>query len=445
MSATFVSTEHVSRDSEGYPLTARRKLKRVGDMFEDINTRQRFKAHKAKDGIRLLPVYLKRVTWKTMEGYEAAQLLMSCMGAEGEYQLWSKKMNAQMTPTEWVQKGMVAVSKPPIKHIKCGQVVTTSMLTNLQHGCRIGCKCHYTNAEQNMWVNKRDVVVEWGKKGDYELVTTPEEWKRECTGAFYCPKLKCIKCNEFVSKTTLNNMQQGTRIGCRCHSNNAKANMWVNRRDELVELGRNVGFEVVTTEEEWKRDCTNAHYYPTLKCLNCNELVKTTQVNHLQNGTGIGCGCRNKTETKVANWLSNRLPEVAITTQFPGPGQGTYTTHFDIHLRFPDGFEVIVEIDGAQHFWENTRFFDLDACKRDLLKEKWSLDYRRNINIIRLVQEDAWKDQNGWETFLMRSIDAARNVERARVFHPDAPEYTSENSAYVKLRKTHDSQPRPRG
>ena len=108
---------------------------------------------------------------------------------------------------------------------------------------------------------------------------------------------------------------------------------------------------------------------------------------------------------------------------------------FDIHLLFPDGFELIVEVDGAQHFWENAYNFTLDGCKRDLEKEEWSVDAQRNISIIRLIQEDAWFDRNGWETFLMRSIEAARMVERARVFHPDAPEYTSKNSVYFQLRE----------
>ena len=33
-----------------------------------------------------------------------------------------------------------------------------------------------------MWVNKYDDAVEMGKKGHYIVVTTREDWKRDCTG-----------------------------------------------------------------------------------------------------------------------------------------------------------------------------------------------------------------------------------------------------------------------
>ena len=419
------------RDKDGYPLTARRKLKRVGDdVFEDIDTGQRFRAQKGEDGTRLVPVFSGRVTWKTMQGYKAAQLLVSCMGAEGEYQLWSKEKDAEMTPREWMQMGMKNTSKPPIKHIECEQVVETTSLNSLQQGHRIGCGCHNNLAESNKWVNKYDDAVEMGKEGRFIVVTTREEWKRDCTSNRYCPELECMDCNEPVTTSSLNNLQKGHRIGCSCHNPHAEANLWVNRRPETVEMGQKDDYIVVTTPEEWKRDCTSNRYCPKFKCLKCNQPVESTSLASLQQGRGIGCGCRNKTEAKVAEWLRNRFPEAIVKTGFPGPG----ATHFDIHLLFPDGVELIVEVDGAQHFWENAYHFKLDGCERDLQKEKWSVDAQRNISIIRLIQEDAWNDRNGWEAFLMRSIDAARMVERARVFHPDAQEYTSKNSVYFQLR-----------
>ena len=207
------------RDKDGYPLDARRRLKPVGDdVFEDIDTGQRFRAEQGQDGTRLVPVFSGPVTWKKMQGYKAAQLLMSCMGAEGEYQLWSKEKDAELTPREWMQMGMKNTSKPPIKHTECGEVVETTSLSNLQKGHRIGCSCHNTKAEANLWVNKYDDAVEMGKKGDYIVVTTPEEWKRDCTGIHYCPTLECMDCNEPVTTTSLHSLQQGHRIGCSCHS-----------------------------------------------------------------------------------------------------------------------------------------------------------------------------------------------------------------------------------
>jgi hypothetical protein len=425
------------RDKDGYPLTARRKLKKVeGGQFQDIETGQRFKARKGQDGTRLLPVFPGRVTWKTKEGYEAAKLILSCMGAEGEYKLWSKEKDAEMTQSEWLQMGVKNVSKPPIKHTECGQVVETSALNDLQKGNMIGCRCHYPHAEENMWKNRYGDAVEMAKKGRFVVVTSQEDWKRDCTNKDYCPTFKCMECGDTTTKTSLSNMQQSGRIGCGCcHNTSAEQNMWKNRYGDAVQMGKEGRFVVVTSQEDWTQECNGKDYCPTLKCLDCNQLVETTPLTSLQQGRGLGCGCRNKTEAKVADWIRNRLPEAIVKSGFPGPGKGPGATHFDIHLRFPDGFEVIVEVDGAQHFWRDHRFFTLEGCKRDLQKEEWSVDAQRNISIIRLIQEDAWFDRNGWDTFLMHSIDAARKAERARVFHPDAREYTSENSAYVQLRE----------
>ena len=421
------------RDRDGFPLTARRRLKRVGELFEDIDTGQRFKARKSKDGTRLVPVFSGRVKWKTVDGFKVVKLLLSCMGREGEYKLWSKEKDAEMTSKEWIQMGMKNTSTPPIRHDICGEVVTTTQLNKLQTGGRAGCSCHNPHADANMWKNKYDFVVEMGVSGRFKVVTTREEWKRDCTDNRYCPSLQCIDCGEPVTTTRLTNLQQGQK-GCSCHNNLADANMWVNKYDTVVEMGVSGRFKVITTREEWKRDCTNIKCCPTLQCLDCDKIVTTTCLANLQQDQGLGCGCRNKTEAKLAGWLRKNLPEAVVTPQFRGPGQGKSATHFDFHLRFPDGFQVIVEVDGAQHFWESDYRFDLDTCKRDLRKEEWSTIKQRNTSIIRLVQEDVWKDRYGWETFLMHSIGAARKVERARVFHPDAPEYTSMNSAYFQLR-----------
>ena len=121
-----------------------------------------------------------------------------------------------------------------------------------------------------MWVNKYDDAVEMGKEGRYIVVTTREEWKRDCTSNQYCPLLECMDCNEPVTTTSLNSLQSGKRIGCSCHNSRAESNMWVNRRPETVEMGQKDDYSVVTTPEEWKRDCTG------------NGLLPQTQVPEMQ-------------------------------------------------------------------------------------------------------------------------------------------------------------------
>ena len=201
----------------------------------------------------------------------------------------------------------------------------------------------------------------------------------------------------------------------------------------MVELGKKRGFEVLTTEEEWAQECTGAHYCPRFKCMKCKVEVTSTCVISLQRGGGIGCACHNKTEKKLHEWLQNMFANARVTRQYPGPkidGQ----THFDFHLIFQDGFEVLIELDGQQHFWKNERFYTEEGCKRDLAKEEWAIP--KGMSVVRVLQKDVWDDLFNWQGWVARSIQKARIVT-ARPITPDAPEFRSSKSEYVRLRPKH--------
>ena len=419
-------------DTEGYPLDARRRLKRTADdMVEDVDDGQRFRVKWTKTGLeRLVPVF-GRVKWNTDQGFTVIQTLLSCLGAEGEYLLWDKVNGAEMDVSTWMKQGYGAHSKVPVRHSVCKEVVTSACINNLQQGLGVGCTCNSTQA--NHWRHRRSEVVELGTARNFEVVTSEEEWLETCNGKDYCPTLRCTVCKEVVTSTCINSLRQGQGVGCTCNSNHA--NHWRHRRSEVVELGTTRNFEVVTSEEEWLETCNGKDYRPLLRCTVCKEVVTSTCINKLQQGNGIGCnGCRNKTEGILLKWLQTRLPSLSISTQHRGPkskcgGQ----THFDFLLTFSDGFRVLLELDGAHHFWVQHNYTD-DGCERDLLKETWAL--QQGLCVIRVLQEDVWNDRLDWQGWLLRSIEAARECGDARVFTPDAPEYRSSESAYVKLHET---------
>ena len=339
-------------DEEGYPYTARRRLKRSGDgVFEDIDDRQKFKVKKTKThtGNSLIPVFCTRVDWKGSNGFAAMALILSCLGTDGEYVMWNESTKQGMDVCEWEKRTYKAKSKVPVLHLKCG---------------------------------------------------------------------------ETTKKTSINNLKMGRCVGCTCDSVH-----WRSRRPEAVVLGKNSFFDVATTEKEWIDECSGCDWCPKLLCLKCKEKVQTTSIRNLQQGRGVGCkGCRNKTEAKLNTWIVDSFPDASIEWgTYKGPmldGQ----THFDFHLTFTNGFEVLVELDGAQHFWKNSHFYTEEGCKRDFDKEEWAI--KQGLCVVRVLQEDVWDDKLGWQDFLKRNINAARAGE-ARVLKPDAPEYTSSESGYV--------------
>ena len=337
-------------DEDGYPATARRRLKRRAGNVQDIDDQQLFRVKKTKTGERLVPTFDEPIKWSSAKGFAAMLLILSCLGAEGEYVLWDPERNQEMDEEGWRKRAFGAKDKPSIWHRACNQTVTSTSISSLQRGHHIGCKCHSTNS--NHWRDRRAEVVQWGKER---------------------------------------------------------------------------GFEVVTTEAEWAARCYGHHWCPTLRCIECNMVVTSTSTSSLQRGQSIGCLCRNKTEAKLHEWLHTRFPKATITPQQSGPDQ----TRFDFHLTFPDGFEVIIELDGAQHFWVDHDYYTDAGCERDLAKEEWATAV--GISVVRVLQEDVWADRLDWQGWLTRSIEAARTGE-PRVLTPDAPEYRSSESAYVLLR-----------
>ena len=415
-------------DPKGFSKKARRRLtNEENGMVQDVDDKQWFKVKKVKGGKRLVPQFKGPVDWKSTKGFAAMCVILSCLGVEGEYVLWDEATETAMTEKEWRRRKFRSTSKPPVRHGVCEEVVTSTSIHDLQRGQGIGCGCN----SNHVWRHRRPEVVQFGDERGFEVLTTEKEWADECTGGHeYCPTLKCVECNEVVTSTNVHNLQRGHGIGCRCKL--TMANQWRHRRPEVVQFGDERGFEVLTTEKEWVDECTGPKYCPTFKCVECKEVVTSTCITSLRNGGRIGCSCRNKTEAKLRPWLEKKHPEATVNTQYRGPktdrnGQ----THFDFHLTFPDGFEVLIELDGPQHFWSDRYNYTDEACERDLLKEKWAI--AKGLSVVRVLQEDVWEDRPGWETWLTKSIEAARSGE-PRVFTPIAPEYRSVDSAYVQLR-----------
>jgi len=414
-------------DKDGYPVNARRRLKRSGDkLWKDIdNPDHVFRAKKTKTGDRLVPVFNEKGNWSSVRGYASMMLILSCLGAEDEYVLWDDASNSPMTEDEWLRKKFTKRSFPCIWHTVCDEKVTSTLISNLQQGHCIGCRCK--NSKLNHWRERRDEVVEMGMRNNFRVETTEGEREEKGHGHSWCPTVTCLNCNDEVTTTSIANLQQRGGIGCRCKSNQLKH--WRERRDEVVEKGRENNFRVETTEEEWREKCHGAYWCPTVTCLNCEVEVTTTSINSLQQGGGIGCACRNKTETKLHMWLTDRFPDADVKRQYSGPGR----THFDFHVSFQDGFQILVELDGPQHFRVDHKFFTDEGCERDMEKEKWAAE--KGMCVVRVLQKDVWEDVYGWRDWLIKAIEKEARSGIARpLTPPDAPEYTSSDSTYVKMR-----------
>ena len=273
------------RDAQGYPRTARRRLEQNHDdagTVTDIDTGQRFKVQKTKGGDRIVPLFDKQVYWKSESGYDALRLCLSCLGASDEYVLWDETTGAEMTREEWCKRKFLAKSTPPIRHM-CGRINSTTWINTVRSGIRPGCPC--TSVKLNPWSERYTEFVSMLREG-YVLELTENDWREQCIGNKFCPPIRCITHGTITTTTSIDAIQRGCGVGClQCVPN---LNHWSNRYSECVSLLR-TGFTLELTEDEWKTQCTGAHWCPPIRCNKHGTTSTTTPVSSIQQGCGIGC------------------------------------------------------------------------------------------------------------------------------------------------------------
>lgn len=140
--------------------------------------------------------------------------------------------------------------------------------------------------------------------------------------------------------------------------------------------------------------CSDKKYI--FDCNFCNNEYKSNLNNIINNRW---CPCKkNKTETKLYNWLSNNYNHKIITQHYININNKKY--FYDFYI--PD-LNLIIELDGRQHFEQVKCWNSVDVTlKRDIIKMKYLKD--NYINLIRVLQIDVWFGYNNWEKNLKNYI-----------------------------------------
>ena len=402
-------------------------------LYKDTDSNQLFKTVDTGKGIhkkkRLVPTYKKRVNYKKLEGYLAVRLMLACLACETpaeRFVLWNDTTDEEMTPKEWCKRKFTARSTPPVKHLKCGTVTTTTRINSLANGCGIGCTACVDH--MNPWVNRYDRAHELIDKAGGILDMTRDEWKEQCKNCDFKPRIKCKACGTVVTTTKINSLDQGHGIGCtKCV---AIMNLWVHRYDEFCAEAKKRGVTVLTTKAVWEANCKDCHFKPKCQCDKCMDVFDSTSIANMLDNNAVGCtGCHNKTEAKLVEELPKLFPTAtAITSQVLTDRGNKNSMKLDYKLEFDDG-AVILELDGPQHFRLGHCFFDEAGCQRDLLKEQWAI--AKGISVVRLLQSDVWDDKHDWRGYLKKAVACALSSATPIVLTPDAPEYTRKDSAYA--------------
>lgn len=320
--------------------------------------------------------------------------------------------------------------KPKILHLKCGEIFTMTSIDKFVGSKRMGCTC----TTSIPWFQRLNEFHEICAKRECKLLDTPEEWKSgtEKHGAFYKPKIVHLNCGGVFTKTTIRNFVNPKQLGCMC----TRSAPWCDRFNEFLQICKErecILLDSITEFEKGAKDPRG--YKPKIQCLKCRKIVSTTTIDHFVQGC-LGCNCTNKTEGKLLDLLPGILKKITdefkIKTQILGPPSvGEGTTKFDFYIEI-SSYKIIIELDGRQHFTRVSNWDHEFTTQNDLIKENYVREMNNHF-MIRVLQEDVWKDQYDWQGFIRRNFERILSGKiTQKVITSDRSEYTS--GIYAELR-----------
>jgi very-short-patch-repair endonuclease len=134
--------------------------------------------------------------------------------------------------------------------------------------------------------------------------------------------------------------------------------------------------------------------------------------------------CKNKTEAKLLNTLKKHFDK--IIHQFKPEWCRNLQTKkympFDLCIA---PYNIIIEVDGRQHFEDAKCWRSLakDAIDRD--KRKMDMAIQNGYSIIRIYQVDVWSDTYDWESDILQAIEICKNSPQIKFCSKNAEQYNS--------------------
>ena len=261
-----------------------------------------------------------------------------------------------------------------------------------------------------------------------------------CLYGKYSGKFKCPECNH-IFNTKLYNIVYNTwcpYCSGNKHCNNNDCSFCYKKSFQYI-IDTNPDIQknmlIIYPQKQTARQLTHS----TKKKVTC--ICKTCSTKSLKTIAKITSGrscsiCKNKTEKKLLEWLNNQkinLNIKSIQTQYRPSWCGTTYTlinsknkivqqvskfPFDYLIEFNDSKQVIIELDGRQHYTDNN-FFQKRRSKRkkyfsrslpsslhQQLRDRYKeiQAKKHGLYVIRIIQENVWENKNNWVDILTNKL-----------------------------------------
>jgi len=150
--------------------------------------------------------------------------------------------------------------------------------------------------------------------------------------------------------------------------------------------------------------CKNSHVKYKFTCNECKETFMMCPA-HINREKSWCSNCKNKTESKLLKWLNDNYKNIGISNNinFEWCKSSTNKRFYPFDFVIED-YKLIIELDGVQHF-EHVKCFKNTLSEnqdRDIYKMKQANE--NGYSVIRVFQEDVFKNKNNWDQKLKESI-----------------------------------------
>ena len=251
---------------------------------------------------------------------------------------------------------------------------------------------------------------ECGKYDACGNVRNLDQWVKNVKGNGSLVDVRCQRCL-YTTSVVLRNFHIRKSARCFCTG----AVRWSTKEGharllEIVGRSRFRASQNLMSFEWWSSQPRDNYSHVSIICKECGVISENVQVNSFVRNQTAACGCLWKTERMVAEFVLDyckAYDAVSVVRQYP-LGKMKKPLHCDIAVLHHRELLLAVEVDGAQHFRDNTQFAGItshDLQTRDLIKERAAT--ASGASLIRIYQEDAWLKKFDWQSFISDFIDKA--------------------------------------
>lgn len=343
---------------------------------------------------------IARGHWRTLTGYKEVKDYLESKDA---------CLHGIESFDEWLDIVRDAGTRLDVECNVCG-VVVPQTVKNIRLARSLSCLCNGRLAWSSEAGHQRMVnMLDHSTFEPLPVMLSYDWWKRNINTVRSHVPIRCRVCAYEPPRCQINTFQQsGGKSSCWCNGL-ARYNDEQGRQ-QILKVAMSTNYELADwtlDPEKWIQHNVIGETRLTLRCKSCGVEGQNTTVHSFMQRRSSSCSCKWKTQATVLEFVRSRVPPGFSTLRkvsIVKPERG-WPSRYDVAVQRHSDSRIIllIEVDGHQHFERVSRFRLSDEeqqgiAVRDLAKENAAVE--KGIPMLRLYQDDVWKDKVDWKQLI---------------------------------------------